>query len=397
MKIYYGKAVYSQKEILAATKVLKNKSLTLIDGPAVKNIEKKVAKLFGKRFGLMVNSGSSANLLALESLNLPKKSEVITPTLTFSTTVSPIVQANLIPKFIDVEKLTFLSRIDQIEKAITSKTSAIMIPNLIGNVPNWKKIYSIAKKYKLKVIEDSADTIGYKYKGRNLGPYSDIVTNSMYASHIITGAGFGGIVCFNNKSHYEKAKLLRGWGRSSAIFNESEGIKKRFSSKVDGVSYDGKYIFSALGYNFLPSEISAAFALEQLKKLKKNIDIRCKNFNYLKKFFKEFDDLFYTPNEEKYLKTGWLAYPVIIKNPKIKRKNLQIFLEKRGVQTRTIFTGNILRQPIMKNILYKKIKNADNNSNFIMENGMLIGCHHGLVKKDLDYIINTFKNFISKL
>ena len=397
MKIYYGKAVYSQKEILAATKVLKNKSLTLIDGPAVKNIEKKVAKLFGKRFGLMVNSGSSANLLALESLNLPKKSEVITPTLTFSTTVSPIVQANLIPKFIDVEKLTFLSRIDQIEKAITNKTSAIMIPNLIGNVPNWKKIYSIAKKYNLKVIEDSADTIGYKYKGRNLGPYSDIVTNSMYASHIITGAGFGGIVCFNNKSHYEKAKLLRGWGRSSAIFNESEGVKKRFSSKVDGVSYDGKYIFSALGYNFLPSEISAAFALEQLKKLKKNIDIRCKNFNYLKKFFKEFDDLFYTPNEEKYLKTGWLAYPVIIKNPKIKRKNLQIFLEKRGVQTRTIFTGNILRQPIMKNIPYKKIKNADNNSNFIMENGMLIGCHHGLVKKDLDYIINTFKNFISKL
>ena len=397
MKIYYGKAVYGQKEILAATKVLKNKSLTLIDGPAVKNIEKKVAKLFGKRFGLMVNSGSSANLLALESLNLPKKSEVITPTLTFSTTVSPIVQANLIPKFIDVEKLTFLSRIDQIEKAITNKTSAIMIPNLIGNVPNWKKIYSIAKKYNLKVIEDSADTIGYKYKGRNLGPYSDIVTNSMYASHIITGAGFGGIVCFNNKSHYEKAKLLRGWGRSSAIFNESEGIKKRFSSKVDGVSYDGKYIFSALGYNFLPSEISAAFALEQLKKLKKNIDIRCKNFNYLKKFFKEFDDLFYTPNEEKYLKTGWLAYPVIIKNPKIKRKNLQIFLEKRGVQTRTIFTGNILRQPIMKNIPYKKIKNADNNSNFIMENGMLIGCHHGLVKKDLDYIIYIFKNFISNL
>ena len=107
--------------------------------------------------------------------------------------------------------------------------------------------------------------------------------------------------------------------------------------------------------------------------------------------------MFYTPNEEKYLKTGWLAYPVIIKNPKIKRKNLQIFLEKRGVQTRTIFTGNILRQPIMKNIPYKKIKNADNNSNFIMENGMLIGCHHGLVKKDLDYIIYIFKNFISNL
>ena len=136
-----------------------------------------------------------------------------------------------------------------------------MIPNLLGNVPNWHKIYAIAKKFNLKIIEDSADTIGYTFKGKNFGSCSDIVTNSMYASHIITGAGFGGIVCFNDKKHYERAKLLRGWGRSSAIFNESEGIKKRFSTKVDGIPYDGKYIFSALGYNFLPSEISAAFAL----------------------------------------------------------------------------------------------------------------------------------------
>ncbi len=398
MKIYYGKAVYDNKEIFAASKVLKNKSLTLIDGPSVKELEKKIAKLFGKKFGLMVNSGSSANLLGLSSLNLPKNSEVITPTLTFSTTVSPIVQAGLIPKFIDVEKLSFVSKIDQIKKAITKKTSAIMIPNLLGNVPDWRQIYKIAKKHNLKVIEDSADTIGYSFKGKNFGSCSDIVTNSMYASHIITGAGFGGIVCFNNKKHYEKAKLLRGWGRSSAIFNESEGIKKRFSTKVDGIPYDGKYIFSALGYNFLPSEISAAFALEQLKKLKTNINLRCKNFEYLKKFFSKYDHLFYLPHQENFLKTGWLAYPVIIKeNSKIKRRDLQIFLEKKGIQTRTIFTGNILRQPIMKNINYKKIKNSEKNANFVMENGMLIGCHHGLQKKELDFIIDTFKKFISKL
>ena len=398
MKIYYGKAVYNHKEIIAASKVLKKKSLTLIDGPAVKELEKKIAKLFGKKFGLMVNSGSSANLLGLSSLNLPKNSEVITPTLTFSTTVSPIVQAGLIPKFIDVEKLSFVSKIDQIKKAITKKTSAIMIPNLLGNVPNWHRIYAIAKKFNLKVIEDSADTIGYTFKGKNFGSCSDIVTNSMYASHIITGAGFGGIVCFNDKKHYERAKLLRGWGRSSAIFNESEGIKKRFSTKVDGIPYDGKYIFSALGYNFLPSEISAAFALEQLKKLKKNINIRCQNFDYLKKFFSKYNQFFYLPHQEKFLKTGWLAYPVIIKeNSKIKRKDLQIFLEKKGIQTRTIFTGNILRQPIMKNINYKKGKNSEKNANFIMENGMLIGCHHGLKKKELDFIIYIFQKFISKL
>ena len=160
-----------------------------------------------------------------------------------------------------------------------------MIPNLLGNVPNWKRIFSLAKKYKLKVIEDSADTIGYKINNSNLGSYSDISTNSMYASHIITGAGFGGMVCFNDKKLYNKAKLLRGWGRSSAVFNESEGINKRFRTKVDGIPYDGKYIFHDIGYNFLPSEISAAFALEQLKKLPINIKKRIKNFENLKNFF----------------------------------------------------------------------------------------------------------------
>ena len=273
MKIYYGKAVYNNKEINAATNVLKRKSLTLIDGPSVKELEKKISKLFGKKFGLMVNSGSSANLLALASFKFKKGSEIITPTLTFSTTIAPIYQLGLIPHFIDVEKSSFVSRIDQIEKCINKKTVAIMIPNLLGNVPNWREIYKIAKKHKIKVIEDSADTIGYTFNNKNFGKYSDVTTNSMYASHIITGAGFGGIVCFNDKNLYNNAKLLRGWGRSSAVFNESEGINLRFNKKVDGIPYDGKYIFSEMGYNFLPSEISAAFALEQLKKLKSNINI----------------------------------------------------------------------------------------------------------------------------
>ena len=143
-----------------------------------------------------------------------------------------------------------------------------------------EKIFKIAKKYNLKIIEDSADTIGYTFNNRNFGQYSDVTTNSLYASHIITGAGFGGVVCFNDKKLYEKAKLLRGWGRSSAIFNEAEGINLRFSKKVDGIPYDGKYIFSEIGYNFLPSEISAAFALEQIKKLKKNINQREKILNF---------------------------------------------------------------------------------------------------------------------
>ncbi len=284
-KVYYGKAVYGPNEINAVLKVLKNKSLSLMDGENVKILEKKVSKLFGKKFGLMVNSGSSANLLGLASLDLKKGSEIITPSLTFSTTVAPIYQLGLIPHFIGVEENKFVADVAQIEKSINKNTSAIMIPNLLGNLPDWEKIYKLAKKYQLKIIEDSADTIGYSYKNKNTGKFSDIVTNSFYASHIITGAGFGGMVCFNDKKLYEKAKLLRGWGRSSSLFNESEEIDKRFNVKIDGIEYDSKYIFNDIGYNFLPSEISAAFALEQLKKLNSIVKKRMSNFELIKNFF----------------------------------------------------------------------------------------------------------------
>jgi len=395
MKVYYGKAVYNNREIAASMSVLKNKSLTLIDGPSVKELEKKISKIFGKKFGLMVNSGSSANLLAIASFDFKKGSEIITPTLTFSTTVAPIIQLGFVPHFIDVEKSSFVANIKQIESAINKKTVAIMIPNLIGNVPYWPAIYKIAKKYKLKVIEDSADTIGYKYKNKNFGKYSDIVTNSMYASHIITGAGSGGMVCFNDKKTYDRAKLLRGWGRSSAVFNESEGIQKRFNTKVDNIPYDGKYIFAALGYNFLPSELSAAFALVQLDKLNENIRIREKNFLKLRNYFSKFPHLFNLPEQDKSLKTPWLAYPVLVKDGlNFERRELQIFLEKKGIQTRSIFTGNILRQPIMKNQNYKKTKKAEINSNIVMKNGMLLGCHHGMTIKQLDYMIFSMNNFL---
>jgi CDP-6-deoxy-D-xylo-4-hexulose-3-dehydrase len=231
-KIYYGRAVYDKKEINAVINVLKNHSLTLIDGPHVKKLEKTVARIFGKKYGLMVNSGSSANLLALSSFRFKKGSEVITPSLTFSTTIAPIYQLGLIPHFIGVLENKFLADPDQIEKCINKKTVAIMIPNLLGNIADWKTINKIAKKYKLKVIEDSADTIGYTVNKKIEGSLSDVTTNSFYASHIINGAGFGGIACFNDYKLYQNAKLLRGWGRSSATFNESEKIEDRFDIKI---------------------------------------------------------------------------------------------------------------------------------------------------------------------
>ncbi len=394
-KIYYGKAVYDKKEINAVINVLKNSSLSLIDGKRVKEIEKKVSNIFGKKYGLMVNSGSSANLLALSSFKFKKGSEIITPNLTFSTTVAPIYQLGLIPHFIGVEENKFVSDASQIEKCINKKTVALMIPNLLGNIADWKLIYRIAKKYNLKIIEDSADTIGYTVNNKNLGQYSDITTNSFYASHIINGAGTGGIVCFNDFNLYERAKLLRGWGRSSATFNESENASKRFNVKVSGIDYDAKYIFSDLGYNFLPSEISAAFALQQIKKLKKNISIRNKNFRYLKDFFKDYTEYFKLPEQNIGVRTAWLAFPLVIKkNKKFNRKKMQIFFEKRNIQTRTIFTGNILKQPVMKNRNYKKHKKCDKIANDVMKNGILLGCHQGMNKSELKYICSTFKKLI---
>jgi CDP-6-deoxy-D-xylo-4-hexulose-3-dehydrase len=394
-KIYYGYAVYDQKEINAVNEVLTKSNLTLIDGPSVKLFEKNVAKLFGKRFGLMVNSGSSANLLAIASLKLKKGSEIITPTLTFSTTVAPIYQLGMVPHFVDVEMNKFIINTEQIEKAINKKTKAIIVPNLLGNIPNYKKIYEIAKKYKLKIIEDSADTIGYTVNKKTFGKFTDIATTSFYASHIVTGAGFSGMACFNDKKLYEEAKILRGWGRSSATFNESEDIKKRFSAKVSGIPYDGKYIFLRMGYNFLPSEISAAFALQQLKKLNNTINIRTKNFKYLKSFFSKFQEFVNLPITNLNARTAWLAFALTIKkNKKFNRRDMQIYFEKNNIQTRTIFTGNILRQPIMKNLKYKSIKNSSLISDYVMETGILLGCHHGMKLDELKYICKTFINFL---
>ena len=395
-KIYYGRAVYDKKEINAVLNVLKYNSLSLAGGNKVKILEKNVSKIFGKKYGLMVNSGSSANLLALASFNFKKGSEIITPNLTFSTTVAPIYQLGLIPHFIGVEENKFVADFNQIEKCINKKTVAIMIPNLLGNIANWKIISKIAKKYKLKVIEDSADTIGYFFDKGNTGTYSDIVTNSFYASHIINGAGTGGIVCFNDSKLYKRAKLLRGWGRSSAIFNESESIEKRFNIKISGIEYDAKYVFSELGYNFIPSEISAAFALEQLKKLKENIKIRNRNFSKLISFFSNYHNLFKLPEMYPGVKTPWLAFPLVIKKNKLfNRKKLQIYFEKNNIQTRTIFTGNILKQPVMKNKTYKFAKNCNSVADDVMKNGILLGCHHGMSISDVNYICKVFTKLIN--
>lgn len=393
MKVPYGLAVHGKDEEEAVLEVIRNHKTIM--GNKTKQFERNVAKLFDKKFGIMVNSGSSANLLAVEILNLPKNSEIITPILTFSTTISPIIQKQLVPVFVDVEPDTFVININQIYEVITKQTKAMMIPSLIGNIPNLKKIRKIADDNSLVYIEDSADTLHATFDGNSTGRYSDISTSSFYGSHIITAAGAGGIICVNKEEWNRKARILRGWGRSSAI-DESEDIKKRFKVRLNNISYDSKFIFEAIGYNFLPSEISAAFGLVQLKKLKNFAEIRQRNFKQLFNFFSTYD-YFSLPKQLPQVKTSWLAFPLTIKsNTPFSRLEIVSFLEKNNIQTRPVFTGNILRQPGFKHIKHNNLRRDFPVADFVMKNSFLIGCNHGLKQKHLDKIKQTFRKFLDK-
>ena len=398
MRVPYGLSVHGKEEINAVVGVLKGNTAL---GNKTKEFEKKIAKILGKKYGVMVNSGSSANLLAFEILNLPKGSEVITPVLTFATTVAPIIQKGLIPVFVDVDPDTYIVNAKEVEKAISKKTKALMIPSLMGNIPNMEKLSALARKHKLWFIEDSCDTLGGKYKKRPTGKYSHITTTSFYGSHIINGAGGGGMICVNDPKWVDRLVVLRGWGRQSSLFGEkanSEILKNRFGSKIAGIPYDNKFIFSEVGYNFLPLEISSAFGLEQLKKLPKFAKARRENFNNLYSFFdKRYRKYFTLAKQTKDTDTIWLAFPMIIKRrAPFSRLELITFLEKNNIQTRPVFTGNILAQPGYRKISHRSTSSQYKNTEDVMKNAFVIASHHGLKKNQIKYLKEKFEEFLSR-
>lgn len=398
IRVPYGFSVHGKKEIDAVVNILKGNTAI---GDKTKEFENSIAAKFGKKYGVMVNSGSSANLLAFELLRLPKGSEVITPILTFSTTVAPIVQKGLVPVFIDVDPTTLVVNPGQVMKAITKKTKALMIPSLMGNIPNLEKLARIAKRHNLWLIEDSCDTLGGKYKNRPTGTYSHITTTSFYGSHIINGAGGGGMICVNNPEWFHRLLVLRGWGRQSSLFGEkanSELLKNRFRTNISGIPYDNKFIFGQIGYNFLPLELSAAFALVQLKKFPKFAKARTKHFNDLYAFFKKrYTKYFDLASQTPHTKTVWLAFPLIIKkNAPFTRLELVTFLENNNIQTRPVFTGNILRQPGFTKIPYRLAQKSFSNTEHIMRNALVVASHHGLERKQILYLKEKFSEFLSK-
>jgi CDP-6-deoxy-D-xylo-4-hexulose-3-dehydrase len=391
LHVPYGKTVHGQEEIDAVVEVL-NTSTQM--GKNVRAMEEGVANLFEKKHGIMVNSGSSALYIAMEVFNFPKGSEVITPALTFATTTGCIIKSGLVPAFVDVKEGTYCIDEDKIEEMITDKTVAVCIPNLIGNICDWDKISEICKKHGLKILEDSADTLGGVLRGKSSGHYADISITSFYGSHVINCAGNGGMLCVNDDEYNAKARLLRSWGRSSSLFVESEAIENRFNVDVGGLEYDAKFVFEDIGYNLEPSEMGAAFGLVQLGKLEQNIDKRVDAFNKQINFFKQYEKWFVLPKQLDDSRTGWLALPLTIRaDAPFTRRELQIFLEKRNIQTRVVFTGNIIRQPAFANVEKKLAEGGYPEADTVMKGGMLLACHHGLTQEMLDHIHSSVEVF----
>jgi len=376
-KIWYapnGFEAYGEEEIKAVEECLRGGWLAGF-GKYTIEFEEKLASYFGKKYGLFVNSGSSACLLALAALNLPKDSHIITPACTFSTTVAPIIQLGYKPIFCDVEINTYVPSVIQVIEKITNETKVIMLPNLIGNKPDWhnirKKLIELNRN-DIILIEDSADTLTYTAE-------SDISTCSFYSSHVITAGGSGGIVMFNDEKFLKRAVMFRDWGR---IGNNIEDPSERFNFVIDDIPYDFKFLYGCLGYNFKSSEMNAAFGLAQLQKLEKFLKIRRNNVDRFIENLKDHNNILFP--KELSADINWLALPLQVDN----RLELVNYLEKNNVQTRVIFSGNITRHPAYREFL-QPFENADN----IMKNGILLGCHHGMTIEDVDYICKLIKEF----
>jgi CDP-6-deoxy-D-xylo-4-hexulose-3-dehydrase len=375
-KIWYApnkKEAYGDLEIQAVIDCLNDGWLAGF-GPRTIEFEEKVSALFGKKYGLFVNSGSSAILLGLNALNLDKDTEVITPACTFSTTLAPIIQCGLKPIFCDVEIGTYVPSPEQVCEKITDKTKVILLPNLIGSKPDWARIRELAGP-NIILFEDSADTITLTHE-------TDIAITSFYSSHLITAAGSGGMVMFNDDKQLKRATMFRDWGR---IGDNSEDVKTRFEFNIDGIPYDYKFLYGAVGYNMKSSELNAAFGLVQIDRLEEIREKRRAVFNRYLENLKDINDKLVMPINT--FNSDWLAIPFMTP----KRLELLTFLEQNNIQTRVCFAGNVTRHPV-----YREYLEEFTNSDRIMAEGFLLGAHHGMTVEDVDYVCSKIREFFNK-
>lgn len=378
----------------------------LTTGRYAEKLESKLAEFIGKRFCLLCNSGSSANLLAvsaLTSIKLGKRrlkpgDEVITTACGFPTTLNPIIQNRLIPVILDIELGTYNISTRDIEKALSKKTRAIFIPHTLGNPSGLDKVISLAKKHKLWLIEDNCDALGATYKGKPTGSWGHISTGSFYPPHHIT-TGEGGAVFTDDPLLRRIIVSFRDWGRDCwCTPGKDNCCRKRFSQRQGKLpfGYDHKYIYSHIGYNLKMTDLQAAIGLAQMAKLSGFVQKRRDNFNFLCSGLSKYDKYILLPQVDKYSRPSWFGLPILVKKNKFFDRNQIVkFLEENKIATRMLFGGNLLRQPAYQDIEYRLFKKLDNTDR-VMNDLFWIGVYPGLSKPMLKYILMTLERFFTE-
>jgi CDP-6-deoxy-D-xylo-4-hexulose-3-dehydrase len=387
-------AVHDEREIDAVVDVLRESNLAL--GEHVADFERRVADLLAKRHGVMVNSGSSALRLAIDLLDLAPGDEVVTPVLTFATDVAPLAQSGIVPAFVDVEPDTYQIDVTGIEAMIGPRTRAILAPNLVGNVPDWDRIREVADAHGLTVLEDSCDVLDAWLRGKRTGTRADISVTSFARGHAITAAGNGGLVGLDDEDLLDRCLALRRWGRRSEtyLFGSRQGKKDRFGPLADGTPYDLVFLFDAIGYNFEPSELGAAYGLVQLDKLVDYNERRRLNWQRLDDFFAAHEDKVVRPRARDDAQVTWMRYPFVLREG-FDRTAIQRELESRGIATLMVWTGNILRQPGFAGIDHRSPDGGFPNADGVMDRALSLPCHHALSSDDLGFLIESLAEVLA--